>query len=74
MKPGLVVVAAGIVLGSGFFLVRFITETTPWLLWLTYGILGGIGMGLAYTTTIACCQKWFPDKRGLVTVIIVSAL
>ncbi|MFY9568134.1 MAG: MFS transporter, partial [Acetivibrionales bacterium] len=74
MKPGLVVVAAGIVLGSGFFLVRFITETTPWLLWLTYGILGGIGMGLAYTTTIACCQKWFPDKRGLVTGIIVSAL
>jgi OFA family oxalate/formate antiporter-like MFS transporter len=31
-------------------------------------------MGLAYTTTIACCQKWFPDKRGLVTGIIVSAL
>jgi len=31
-------------------------------------------MGMAYTTTIACCQKWFPDKRGLVTGIIVSAL
>jgi len=31
-------------------------------------------MGMSYTTTIATCQKWFPDKRGLVTGIIVSAL
>ena len=28
---------------------------------------------MAYTTTIACCQKWFPDKRGLATGIIVAA-
>ncbi|HOJ81011.1 MAG TPA: OFA family MFS transporter [Clostridiales bacterium] len=74
VSPRTVVIAAGVVLGSGFFLVRFITESSPWLLWLTYGVMGGIGMGMSYTTTIACCQKWFPDKRGLVTGIIVSAL
>jgi len=74
LSPRTVVILAGAVLGSGFFLVRFISESTPWLLWLTYGIMGGIGMGMAYTTTIACCQKWFPDKRGLVTGVIVSAL
>ena len=50
-----------------------ITESTPWLLWLSYGVLGGFGMGMSYTTTIATCQKWFPDKRGLATGI-VSAL
>ncbi len=69
-----IIAAAGLVLGSGFFLAQFTTESTPWVLWLTYGVLGGFGMGMAYTTTIACCQKWFPDKRGLVTGIIVSAL
>lgn len=74
LKPRPVIIAAGVVLGIGFFLVRFTTEATPWMLWLTYGILGGLGMGMAYTTTIACCQKWFPDKRGLITGIIVSAL
>ena len=74
LKPRPVIIAAGIVLGIGFFLVRFTTYETPWILWLTYGILGGFGMGMAYTTTIACCQKWFPDKRGLITGIIVSAL
>jgi OFA family oxalate/formate antiporter-like MFS transporter len=74
LKPRHVIVAAGVILGLGFFLARFTTEATPWLLWLTYGVLGGLGMGMSYTTTIACCQKWFPDKRGLVTGIIVSAL
>lgn len=72
--PRPVIMAGGIVLGIGFFLAQFTTEATPWLLWLAYGILGGLGMGMAYTTTIATCQKWFPDKRGLVTGIIVSAL
>ena len=74
VKPRTVIVAAGIVMGVGFFLAQFTTESTPWVLWLTYGVLGGFGMGMAYTTTIATCQKWFPDKRGLVTGIIVSAL
>ena len=72
--PRPVIIIGSIVLGLGFFLAQFTTESTPWLLWLSYGILGGFGMGMSYTTTIAACQKWFPDKRGLVTGIIVSAL
>jgi len=36
--------------------------------------MGGIGMGFAYSTIIACIQKWYPHKKGLVTGIIVSAL
>lgn len=73
-SPRPVIVIGGIIMGIGFILAQFTTETTPWLLWLTYGILGGFGMGMAYTTTIAACQKWFPDKRGFVSGIIVSAL
>ncbi len=73
-NPRKVIIAGGIVMGVGFFLAQFTTESTPWVLWLTYGILGGFGMGMAYTTTISTCQKWFPDKRGLVTGIIVAAL
>lgn len=74
LKPGPVVMTGGIILGIGFFLIQYTTEATPWLLWLTYGILGGFGMGMAYTTTIATCQKWFPDKRGMITGVIVAAL
>jgi OFA family oxalate/formate antiporter-like MFS transporter len=74
VQPGAVIIVAGLIMGGGFLLVQFTTELTPWLLWLSYGILGGIGMGMVYTTTIAVCQKWFPDHRGLVTGVIVSAL
>ncbi len=73
-NPRPAIIAGGIILGIGFFLAQFTTESTPWMLWLTYGVLGGFGMGMAYTTTISTCQKWFPDHRGLVTGLIVSAL
>jgi OFA family oxalate/formate antiporter-like MFS transporter len=43
-----------------------------WLLVLTYGLLGGIGLGLAYITPIAMLVKWFPDRRGLITGIAVG--
>lgn len=69
-----VVIAGGIILSAGFFLASFVTENVPWLLWLGYGVMGGVGMGFTYSTTIACAQKWFPEKKGLVTGLIVSAL
>lgn len=72
--PRLVVMWGGIVLGIGFILASFTTSAAPWMLWITYGVVGGFGMGMIYSTLIACCQKWFPDKRGMITGIIVSAL
>jgi len=72
--PKPVVFGGGLVLGAGFILASFTTAGAPWWLWLTYGGIGGFGMGTIYTTVIACCQKWFPDKRGFITGIIVSAL
>lgn len=73
-SPKPVVMAGGIILGLGFILASFTTAQYPWMLWVTYGVLGGFGMGMIYSTLIATCQKWFPDKRGLITGIIVSAL
>ena len=70
----LVVFTGGIILSAGFFLASFVTATHSWLLWGTYGVMGGLGMGFTYSTTIACAQKWYPHKKGLVTGIIVSAI
>jgi len=69
-----VVFAGGIIVSAGFLLASFVTEAFPWLLWVTYGVMGGIGMGLTYSTTITCCQRWYPHKKGLVTGIIVASL
>jgi OFA family oxalate/formate antiporter-like MFS transporter len=70
----LVVFIGGIILSAGFFLAAFVTADYPWLIWATYGVMGGVGMGFTYSTTIACAQKWYPQKKGLVTGVIVSAL
>lgn len=69
-----VVIAGGIILASGFFLASFATPENPWLLWVSYGVMGGVGMGFTYSTTIACAQSWFPEKKGMVTGVIVSSL
>jgi MFS transporter, OFA family, oxalate/formate antiporter len=42
-----------------------------WLLYLGYGVCGGIGMGLGYIAPIATLIRWFPDKRGLVTGLAI---
>jgi OFA family oxalate/formate antiporter-like MFS transporter len=70
----IVVFTGGVILSAGFFFAAFVTPEYSWTLWLTYGLMGGIGMGFTYSTTIACAQKWYPHKRGLVTGIIVAAL
>lgn len=70
----IVIMVGGIILSAGFFLASFVTAEFSWALWLTYGVMGGVGMGFTYSTTIALAQKWFPHKKGLVTGIIVSAL
>lgn len=73
-SPRPVIMAGGVMLGVGCILASFATPAAPWVLWLAFGVLGGFGMGMIYSTLIACCQKWFPDKRGLITGIIVAAL
>jgi MFS family permease len=44
----------------------------PWL-YLTYGVLGGIGAGMAYVTPLAAVSKWFPERRGLAGGLIVGS-
>jgi OFA family oxalate/formate antiporter-like MFS transporter len=42
----------------------------PWL-YLTYGVIGGLGNGMAYITPVSTVTKWFPDKRGLASGMVV---
>jgi len=41
-------------------------------LYATYGLLGGIGLGLGYIVPVTVLVKWFPDRRGLITGIAVG--
>lgn len=41
------------------------------LLYIGYGVIGGIGLGLGYVTPVATAAKWFPDKKGFITGMVV---
>jgi MFS transporter, OFA family, oxalate/formate antiporter len=41
------------------------------LLYLGYGLLGGIGLGLGYVTPVTTVAKWFPDRKGLATGMVI---
>ncbi|MFI3228557.1 MAG: MFS transporter [Bacillota bacterium] len=69
-----IVMFGGALAGLGFICSGLVTANFPYLIWFTYGIMGGIGMGMAYTPTIANAQRWYPDNKGLITGIIVASL
>ncbi len=71
--PRKVASIGGILLGLSFLMGSvLVSESRPWALYLTYGILGGAGIGFAYVCPIASAMKWFPDKKGLVTGLSVA--
>ena len=41
------------------------------VLWLGYGVLGGIGLGIGYLSPVSTLVKWFPDRRGLATGLAI---
>lgn len=61
-------IVAAILFGVGVactgFAVKF--ESLP-LLYLTYGVIGGAGLGTGYVTPVSTMIRWFPDRRGLAT-------
>ena len=69
-SPRVVALAAGGLYGLGIFLASF-TSSLGWL-YFSYGLLGGIGLGLGYIVPVATLVKWFPDKRGMITGLAVA--
>jgi OFA family oxalate/formate antiporter-like MFS transporter len=69
--PRVVALTGGFLYGLGTFLASF-SAFKLWWLYLTYGLIGGVGLGFGYIVPIAVLLKWFPDKRGLITGIAVG--
>ncbi len=69
--PRIVAITGGVLYGLGVFLASFSAHKLWWL-YLTYGLIGGTGLGFGYIVPVAVLVKWFPDRRGLLTGIAVG--
>jgi len=70
--PRIVAVTGVLVWGLGNILAGLGTARLgAWWIYLTYGVIGGLGLGLGYITPVAAVTKWFPDKRGLGSGMVV---
>ncbi len=71
--PRLVAMVGGVIYGIGYIVASFAVRNHSLAgLYVGYGFLGGIGMGMGYITPVATLVKWFPDKRGLMTGVAVA--
>jgi OFA family oxalate/formate antiporter-like MFS transporter len=70
--PRRLAMAGGGLFGLGYLIAAYALhiKSLP-LLYAGYGLIGGIGLGLGYVTPVATAAKWFPDKKGLVTGMVV---
>ena len=69
--PRIVGITGGLFYGVGVFLAWFAGSSYV-ILWLTYGLLAGIGLGLGYIVPLQTLPKWFPDRPGLATGLAVA--
>ena len=69
--PRVIATAGGILYGLGVLLSAFAAPNI-FILYLTFGIIGGIGIGLGYIVALAMLIKWFPDRRGFITGLAVA--
>jgi OFA family oxalate/formate antiporter-like MFS transporter len=69
--PRIVAVTGGVLYGMGVFLASF-ADHRLWWLYISYGLMGGIGLGFGYIVPVAVLVKWFPDRRGLITGVAVG--
>jgi OFA family oxalate/formate antiporter-like MFS transporter len=71
--PKLIAALGGVVLGVGLLMSSFVQS--PALMLVTFGLVGGMGIGLGYSATTPPAIKWFPaSRKGLITGIVVSGV
>lgn len=63
--PKITLIIAGVLVGIGFISTGLLNSEIPYLLYLTYAILAGTGIGISYNVVVSTVNSWFPDKKGL---------
>ena len=70
--PRKVLFLGGGLLSAGILMSAFSLVSSPLPMYLTYGVMQGLGQGMMYTVILAAAQQWFPDRTGFASGIVVT--
>ena len=63
---------AGVLWVAGYLVATLGIHTgNLWLVYVGYGVIGGIGLGIGYISPVSTLMKWFPDRPGLATGLAI---
>ncbi|MBL4889785.1 MAG: OFA family MFS transporter [Candidatus Lindowbacteria bacterium] len=71
--PRPVAIFSGVMMGLGFILIKFFGHTSTGMI-ICFSGIAGIGMGAGYVTPLATAIKWYPEKRGLMSGLVVMGM
>ena len=72
LGPRRLALMGSLMFAGGYFIAALaLQQSWVWLFYLGYGVIGGAGIGLGYVTPVTTVAKWFPDRKGLATGIVV---
>ncbi len=70
--PRFLALTGGCMFGLGYLVAAWALRQHSLVgLYVGYGVIGGIGLGLGYVTPVATVAKWFPDCKGLATGMVI---
>ena len=70
LSPRVVTILGAVLTAAGFFLVSRLQGQIT-VLYLSYGVLCGLGIGFAYNALVTVSSAWFPDKRGFCSGVMM---
>ncbi len=63
--PKITLIISGVLVGIGFVSTGLLSAESPYLIYITYAVLAGTGIGISYNVVVSTVNSWFPDKKGL---------
>ena len=72
-KEKTIVWIGGGIFAAGILASAFLIVSTPLPMYLSYGVMQGFGQGMIYTVILATVQRWFPDRTGFASGVVVTA-
>ena len=72
-SPRLVVFVGGGIFSAGILLSAFMMFPSPMPMYITYGLMQGFGQGMVYTSIVSAALKWFPERIGFASGVVVTA-